>query len=212
MIEWTDAAAARLRNAARAKGLSQRDFVDASGTPIPRVTMQRIMAGERAPDEDRLKAIADQVGLSTLELLHGPEGADDTLPIPIYDVKVAAGFGKTPLRQDPIGLWPFPRSWAREQFGANARLVMLPVSGDSQEPELSDGDMVVVDAGSTKLREGMHVVRLDDDLLIKRIQIEGRTIRLVSNNKAYGDTVIDLQADRERFDIVGKAVWAGKLL
>lgn len=89
---------------------------------------------------------------------------------------------------------------------------MLPVSGDSQEPELSDGDMVVVDAGSTKLREGMHVVRLDDDLLIKRIQIEGRTIRLVSNNKAYGDTVIDLQADRERFDIVGKAVWAGKLL
>lgn len=146
------------------------------------------------------------------ELLGGNDVLDQILPVPIYDVEVAAGYGRAPLDEGAIGSWPLPRAWAIEQFGDNADLRMLRVSGDSQEPELRNGDAVIINKRQNRLATGMHVVRLDDTLMIKRIQLEGRVVRLVSNNKTYPDVAVDLRDDQHRFEIIGKAVWAGKLL
>lgn len=143
-----------------------------------------------------------------------PSGnATGTVGVPEYDVEVAAGHGRFNFdEQPPIQYWLFPAGWLSEHFGNDANLKLVRVSGDSQEPELRPRDAVMIDTNATKVREGMAVVRLDEALLIKRLQIEGRTIKLVSNNKAYDDVKIDLQADHDRFAIVGRAVWAGKLL
>jgi phage repressor protein C with HTH and peptisase S24 domain len=98
------------------------------------------------------------------------------------------------------------------QFGSGASLKLVTVAGDSQEPELGDGDMVMIDTASTRLRDGMHVVRLDDALLIKRVQLQGSTVLLKSANTAYDDIVVDRSIDRDQFEIIGRAVWASRML
>lgn len=207
--DWSDAAAARLRMVAREWG-TQDALSEASG--VPKATLQRILKGQSDPGTERLDAICSRLGVSADYILNGDSSAAATLMVDVYDVEAAAGHGRHPFQDAPIGRWPFPKDWTEEKFGESARLKMLRVSGDSQEPELSDGDSIIIDQSQNRLTAGMHVVRLDDTLLIKRVQPEGRFVRLVSNNKAYRDVEIDLQADADRFEVIGRAVWAGKLL
>jgi len=134
------------------------------------------------------------------------------IEVPVYDVDVAAGYGRTPLESDPVGYWPIPVQWIVDHLGGDPNLNIVRVSGDSQEPELRNGDMVMIDRRQNRIAAGLHVVRLDDTLMIKRIQLEGRIVRLVSNNKTYPDVPVDMQVDQDRFEIIGRAVWAGKLL
>lgn len=206
---WSDAAAARLRMITREWG-RQDELVLQTG--IPKATLQRILKGSD-PGPDRLARLCAVLDTTPEYILTGGGGDNAAaFSVPLYDVEVAAGHGRVPLQDAPIGHWPFPRDWIAEHFGEGAKLKMVRVSGDSQEPELRDGDSVMIDSTATRLSAGMHVVRLDDALLIKRLQLEGRIVRLVSNNRAYSDIEVDIAVDADRFEIMGKAVWAGKLL
>lgn len=174
--------------------------------------------------------LADALGIS-LDVLLGRIGQGDFPPagmrassavesgaivsIPVHDVQVAAGAGRVADRlPPPIYYWSFSRDWVEANLKGVGQLVMVEVSGSSQEPELSDGDLVAVDLDQSRLREGLFVVRLDDVLVIKHIQMDGRTVRLVSRNPLYDPVEIDLHEPGidERFEVVGRAVWASKML
>ena len=201
----------RLRTRARDLKLTQERLDELTG--IPRVTIQRIFAGKSAPDDERIELLAKAVDWSVDQLRYGESGGDAFVSVGIYDVQVAAGSGRIPFDEvEPVGQWLFPRPWIIRHFGGAADLRLFTVRGDSQEPELSDGDQVLIDLNAGKFGEGMHVVRLDNALLIKRVQREGARVRLKSANPAYNDIVIEMPADEGRFDVVGRAGWAGKLL
>ena len=80
----------------------------------------------------------------------------------------------------------FSARWLREQGFDAAMLSAIRVSGDSMEPLLRDGDEILVDCTPRPLRDGIHVVRVDGTLLVKRVQtgIPGR-VMLESENTAY---------------------------
>lgn len=182
-------------------------------TGIPKVTLQRILAGKADPRE-RLSRLVEVIGTTEEHILEGPTAATSSIvEVPIYPIDVAAGPGRLPFDEvEPIGSWPFPRDWLFRQFGDDAVLRIVRVVGDSQVPELFDGDMVMIDLKANRLREGMHVVRLGETLMIKRIQLEGATVRLKSANQSYSDVVVNLAAEQDEFAVIGKAGWAGKLL
>lgn len=204
---WGDAAAARLRMLAREAG-TQDELVQQTG--IPRATLQRILKGSD-PGEARLARLAEAVGSTADFILHGRERSDLRM-VDVYDIEVAAGYGRTALDEQPIGSWPLPEEWVSQRVGEHAQLMMVKVSGDSQEPDLRAGDALIVDRAQDKLRPGLHVVRLDDTLLVKRIQLEGRIVRLVSSNKVYNDVTVDIATDAERFKVIGRAIGAIKAL
>lgn len=192
-------------------------------TGIPRSTVSDIRKRGVRRVEYAL-AIADALDTTLDYLLGGRDGlsgksesgrevaGNSVATVPEYDIEVAAGAGRFSLdRATPVSFWPFPTAWLA-QFGAGAELKLVSVAGDSQEPELSDGDLVMIDASARRLRDGMHVVRLADALLIKRVQIQGGTVRLKSANTAYDDIVVDMAAEGDQFEILGRAVWAGKML
>ncbi|UIJ46914.1 LexA family transcriptional regulator [Sphingomonas cannabina] len=210
MWEWTQAAAARLRMLAREWG-KQPDLAEKSGIPI--ATLQRILAGKSDPGQARLKAIVDVIGTTEDHILKGTDPlAESIVNVPVNDIQVSAGPGRFALDEDQaVGRWPFPREWL-DQFGDPSLLRLVEVKGDSQEPDLRDGDLTLINLGKSTLTDGMHVVRLDDALMIKRIQIEGGQVRLKSANPSYGDIVIDLAADQERFRVVARAEMAVKRL
>lgn len=211
MDEWGDRIWRRLQAAARGYG-TQEQLAQDSGIPKP--TLQKILSGKVEPGVSRVARLAGILGVSMDYLLTGKAaGQPDTVEIPIDNLIVSAGPGTVALEE---GLaeqsFAFPRQWLTTSFGQPEGLRIVRIEGDSQDPELRHGDWLMIDVRRRALANGFHVVRLDDYLMIKRVQIEGRFVRLMSANPAYPPIEVDLKGDESRLGIIGKAVWAGRMI
>jgi phage repressor protein C with HTH and peptisase S24 domain len=74
------------------------------------------------------------------------------------------------------------------------------------EPSLRDGDEILVDRSPRPLRDGIHVVRLDGALLVKRVET-GRpgVVTLISDNPAYRP----IECQPADIEVLGRVVWKG---
>ena len=109
----------------------------------------------------------------------------------------------------PFDSFGFSSRWLREQGLDPAMLSAIAVAGDSMEPELRDGDEILVDCTPRPLREGIHVVRLGEVLHVKRVQAgKPGTLRLISANPAYPP----IEAAIADVDVIGRVVWKGARL
>ena len=129
--------------------------------------------------------------------------------IPRRAIEASAGFGATTSQESAFDAFLFSRRWLREQGFEAGQLSTIRVMGDSMEPLLRDGDEVLVDERPRPFRDGVHVVRLDDRLLVKRVSSQGAgRYSLLSQNLAYPPLVVD----SEEMEIVGRVVWkSGRL-
>lgn len=74
------------------------------------------------------------------------------------------------------------------------------------EPTLRDGDEILVDRTARPMRAGIHVIRLDDMLLVKRLEPgPGGILRVISDNGAYPR----IERPAHEVEIVGRVVWKG---
>jgi len=133
-------------------------------------------------------------------------GGGDWADVPRLALGASAGPGAVPQEERAFGALRFARRWLREQ-GLDARhLAAIAVDGDSMDPTLRDGDEILVDRAPRPLRDGIHVVRLDDALLVKRLeQRPGGMISLISDNRAYRPIEVALPD----IDVIGRVVWKG---
>lgn len=152
-------------------------------------------------------------------LLGGPEEKSRDLPgkpvrgdwvdVPRLPLGASAGPGALAVGEQAIGAFRFSARWLRGQGLDPAMLSAIAVTGDSMAPTLRDGDEILVDRTPRKLTDGIHVVRVEDSLLVKRLDT-GRpgTIALVSDNPAYRP----LELSPADVTVVGRVVWkSGKL-
>jgi len=136
-------------------------------------------------------------------------GNRDWLDIPRLAAEASAGAGAFMAIDDPIGALRFSARWLRGQGFDPAMLSAIAVAGDSMEPLLRDGDEILVDRTPRPLRDGIHVVRVGETLLVKRVQtgIPGRIV-LESENPAYRS----IELDPAEAEVVGRVVWkSGRL-
>lgn len=129
----------------------------------------------------------------------------DWADIPRLALGASAGPGAFGT-EDAVGALRFSTRWLRGMGLDSARLAVLSVAGDSMEPTLRDGDEILVDQGVQPLRDGIHVVRVEDALLVKRLDA-GRPGRLVliSDNPAYRT----LELPAADVQVIGRVVWKG---
>ena len=121
----------------------------------------------------------------------------------------SAGPGALAGEEQAIGAFRFSARWLRGQGLDPAMLSAIVVAGDSMEPTLRDGDEILVDRTPRPLRDGIHVVRVEDAVLVKRLDT-GRpgVIALLSDNPAY--RALELPAGEVQ--VVGRVVWkSGRL-
>ncbi len=121
----------------------------------------------------------------------------------------SAGPGVLAGEEQAIGAFRFAARWLRAQGLDPAMLSAIAVAGDSMEPTLRDGDEILVDRTPRGLRDGIHVVRVDDAVLVKRLDT-GRpgAIALVSDNPAYRP----LELAPGDIEVIGRVVWkSGRL-
>lgn len=92
------------------------------------------------------------------------------------------------LQADVAGVLAIERDYMQHALGrAGPGFITVTVSGDSMEPTLADGDVIIVDTTRTAVdASGIYVVELDGDLLVKRVQrrMDGSLV-LKSDNAAY---------------------------
>jgi phage repressor protein C with HTH and peptisase S24 domain len=138
-----------------------------------------------------------------------PASRGDWLEVPRLPLGAAAGAGALADSEAPFDSFRFSRTWLREQGLANAELHAIRVQGDSMEPLLHDGDEILVDRAQRALRDGIHVVRVGDALMVKRLAAAGPgRATLLSQNFAYPPVEVAL----EDLEILGRVVWkSGRL-
>ena len=89
-------------------------------------------------------------------------------------------------------------------------LALVHVQGESMEPTLTDGDLVLLRYQNRLDRDGIFVLNYDGELFIKRGQRLGRRKAvLISDNAAYQPMEIALG---KSLCLIGRAVWAGHTL
>jgi len=219
--------AARIRAITDEMQLSQSAMAARLGMPLG--SYKKYASGISAPGAEAIGAFV-ALGINATWLLTGrgerwaPQGGDGrrlgaiTIPagfvlIPRFDPHGADGSPDSP--QDAsvgAGFW---RDWLEREAGAPAeQLVVVYVDGDSMEPTLRHGDLVLVDRSAQELRQdGIYVLMLDGHMTIKRLQrVAGRRVRVTSSNPAYEPFEVDDAWDDADHWIVGRVVWAGRRL
>lgn len=129
--------------------------------------------------------------------------------VPRLPLGASAGPGLVPSTELPFDNFGFSRRWLREQGLEAAQLSAIRVEGDSMEPLLRAGDEILVDRAPRPFRDGVHVVRLGDTLVVKRVAALGAgRLSLLSQNMAYPP--VEVGADE--VEIIGRVVWkSGRL-
>jgi len=164
----------------------------------------------RKLEEDDRRKLAQFLGLDEADL-GGPQEKSyvkypsrEWIDVPRLEVDASAGPGATLAQEQAFDTFRFSRRWLTEQGLDGAQLSAIRVVGDSMEPLLREGDEVLVDRRDQPFRDGIHVVRMDDSLLVKRVANQGAgRFSLLSQNLSYPP----IQVKAEELDVVGRVVW-----
>lgn len=169
----------------------------------------------RKLDEQDRRTLAGYFGVPESELSGAEENSGDSrgkypgldwVRIPRLALQASAGPGALAWDELPFDNLGFSDRWLREQGLQRNMLSLITVTGDSMEPMLRDGDEILVDRTPRALRAGIHVIRLDDMLLVKRLEPgPAGTLRVISDNPAYPAS----ERAAGEVDVVGRVVWKG---
>ncbi|HEV7232920.1 MAG TPA: S24 family peptidase [Sphingorhabdus sp.] len=132
--------------------------------------------------------------------------------IPKLAVGASAGPGAVNDAEALAGKIGFDEKWLRKQGLEPSKLSLIRVDGDSMAPTLNHGDDIMVDnsAASAPLRDGIHVIRLDDVLMVKRLaKGPAGKLSVLSDNPAYPGWP---DVDGASVTVIGRVVWAGRRL
>ncbi|TNJ40502.1 S24 family peptidase [Phaeobacter sp. B1627] len=133
--------------------------------------------------------------------------AGQFIKVPRFEVEASAGNGSEVPSEAGTQAYAFNRKWLDKRGLKPNTLSVISVRGDSMEPDLNDGDLVLIDLANTDLADGkIYAVQYSGNLFVKRVQyIPGDTVRLVSRNAQYAPIEIKTpEADGVR--VVGRVV------
>lgn len=206
----------RLREIAKDNGLNLNEFSEALGVQYR--TLVRYVSEGREPKVDFLRRLTDRFDISASWLISGEgpkclsEVPDSTefVTIQRYTVSASAGDGTIAGEYLDVSDYAFRLEWIKRRHLDHKMLNVIEVRGDSMEPRLSAGDLILIDRAQTDPTDGnTYVLRLGEELVVKNMQrIDRETIALISNNTIYPPRqvrAVDI-GPTEEVDIIGRVV------
>lgn len=219
---------ARVRQAMEMTNYSMADL--ARHTSINYEMIRRYTEGYSMPRPDGLIKLAKALGVrpewlqfgGTLDLKIPPSGSNigvleeyintsKHIEIQRYDVNLSAGAGNSIwiVREscdDPI---VFRRGWFKRHRYNPDLLKGMYVRGDSMEPELHNGDTVIINTDDTEILDGeIYAIFFKNKLYIKELRQSEDGILIISKNPEYPP--MEVTADTfNQFTVLGKKIWRG---
>ena len=132
------------------------------------------------------------------------------IQVPRLELRAAAGAGADVNLEEPIEWLAFRAEWVRRRLRVpSSSLRLITAMGSSMRPLIEDGDLLMVTTAEPKYRDGaIHVVRRDNQLLVKRVRRERDGFLLISENPASETQFVHTS----EIEIIGRVLWrAGRL-
>lgn len=215
---------------------NEKPYVWAAKIGLSQGTFNRMWKDGISPKGDTLLLISEKTGCSIDWLLTGEgevkrgEQADlraqdhvaqyasiedlvkDYVLVPRYDVKASAGVGTVIHSEQVVDHLVFKAEWVRNALGVAAKdLALISVKGDSMEPTLSNGDLILIDISSNYVEDNaIYVLQYNGTLLVKRIQrrMDG-SVTIMSDNSVYSPETLTGHLV-EQLNVIGRVVWCGR--
>ncbi|MBI9112544.1 helix-turn-helix transcriptional regulator [Maridesulfovibrio ferrireducens] len=150
---------------------------------------------------------------SGLGLPHSEESAEafaeDFTRVPKVAARLSAGGGSFETGGEIEGYYAFHKNWISSK-GNPANMVLMEVYGNSMEPELKAGDIVLLDQSKQSiLAGGIYAIGVEDTVMVKRVEKRPGQVVLHSDNTDYSP--IFLGGDElENVRVLGQVVWASR--
>lgn len=223
----------RLRDERKRLGLDQRAMAQAAG--VSRNSQVAYEGGKTAPPVDYLFAIEELgVDLNVLFGGHGDapvktdfiarrvaEGVEageppigsavsSTVLLPEIDIGYSMGGGLVIQDHAEAVAVPFPKNWLRPLIkGSFEQLFIARGEGDSMQPTLLDGDIVIIDTAQNAInsQDRLWCITYGDLGMIKRVRtLPDGGIDIISDNPA----IRSFKAYDGEVQIIGRVVWIGR--
>ena len=210
----------RLLTARRRAGLAQVELAVALGDRYDHSVISAVEHNRSSLRLDGLARAAHALKVSSdyllgltddpapaAELLH--QEADPELAwVGKYGVLGSAGPGAFVDSEHVVKQIGFRRDWLRKKGLNPAKCSVIDVNGDSMEPTLHHGAMILIDhQRARRLKNRIFAVRSDDGPLIKRLMHDNHHWLLVSDNEEYKP----VKWPREAV-VIGQVMWTGRTL
>ncbi len=139
------------------------------------------------------------------------QGEGAFVTVPKVRARLSAGGGSFETAGAVEAVYPFRRDWLRRK-GSPAAMVLMDVVGNSMEPEIRHGDLVLVDQAQTAIvAHAVYAVGVEDTVLVKRVEKRPGALVLLSDNRDYAP--IMLRGDElDALRVIGRVLWVGREL
>lgn len=187
------------------KGIDRTQLCDDLGFKYS--TVSEWLSAKKYPRMDKIEMLSNYFGIMKSDLIEDKLNSltptdirANTKPVPLVG-RVAAGLSCH--AEDNIEGYILTDC---ELLHEGYEYFWLTVKGDSMEPELHDGDRVLVREQETLDSECFAVVRIDgEDGVVKRVRIDRDKITLTSVNHYYPPRIF-VREEMNRIAVVGKVV------
>lgn len=199
---------------------------------VSRTTLSRFRSGETAPSFPQILALSQATG-RPLSWFAGQEDeessravvaglaepppqrfGDDFVYVPRYDIEASAGPGTFADDENVVDYLAFKADFVRRTLRANPQhLALITAIGDSMEPAIRAGDLLLVDRSYDRVvDDAIYVVRLAGRLVVKRVQVFfNGAVTIKSDNPAYVEQTLSKDETEEVY-VAGRVRWIGRLI
>lgn len=210
----------RIREAREAARLSQKELGLALREPMGRATVSSWENNRTEPTSAQLQEIADITKTPVARIAFGSEEKNVVheapgkyITLPILTVCPSAGAGAIVEEELPMETSiSFSEEYLRLMKVRTENLRALTVAGESMQPLLFAGDVIVVDVSQHELNEdGVYVIRHDGKVKVKKLHGLGRgRIKIISLHPDYEPIIVGPDDPPDELSICGRVVWAGR--
>lgn len=210
----------------KSKSFTQKYLAGKLEISLP--TMNHYETGKRMPSAELLAKLAQVVecdpgwllsgeGNPEKDRIHpevGPSGSvmNDFVLVPRYNIEASAGGGSVVHSEQVVDHLAFKTDWVRRELGTDPKhLLLIHSVGDSMEPTIRSGDLLLVDRNKSRIKgDGIYLINLDDGLMVKRVEwlLDGSVVIRGDNTVVSREQTLS-SAELEKLHILGRIVWVG---
>ena len=128
------------------------------------------------------------------------------IEIPKVTARLSAGYGSFETEPEFVDFYSFRKDWLDKKGNAKD-MVLMDIVGNSMEPEIKEGDTVLIDQSQKRILAGaIYAAGLEDTIVVKRVEKRPNKLVLISENSNYPMTVFEGE-EMNDVRIIGKVIW-----
>lgn len=192
----------RIKSLCKRNGISQQDLSEKMGYGARNLEIK--IARNSLPNISELKKLSQIFNVSFDFLIDGLEKPGEIAPlgqrrfiVPVLNQRLSAGKGRVLGEDEIIGYIAAPDGLK----GYGEKIAALYVNGDSMEPTLRRGDLVVCDSCGYD-GEGLYALQRDGEGFVKRVYKDAGMFIIKSDNPLYPQKEEPIGSDN--ISIVGR--------